>query len=78
MCVHFQARASYRVIQHRGGWRIFVETATLLWVTLYGLQENLVNYWSFDVRVYNLGLRLVVVYVVRLWNGLLLQHGELL
>lgn len=54
-----------------------MKTATLLSVTVYGLQENLVDYWSCDLRVWSLGLHLVVVYVVRLWNSLLLRHGQL-
>lgn len=78
MCVHFQARASYGVIQHCCDGIIFVETAVLLCVPVYGLQENLVSHWSCDLRVWSLGLHLVLVDVVRLWNSLLLlQHGLL-
>lgn len=76
MCVHFQSRASSRVLQHRGGRRVFVEAAALLQVTVYWLQENLVDYWPCDVQFCSFGL--VVVYVVRLWDGLLLQQAQLL
>lgn len=76
MCVHFQGCTSYRVLQHGIGRRFFVEAAAVVRITVYGLQENLVDDRSCGLSVWDLGL--VVVYVIRLWDSMLLHHVELL
>lgn len=74
MRVHLQGCTSYGVLQHGGDRRVFVEAAAFVCVTVYGLQENLVDDGSCGLRVWGLGF--VVVYVVRLWDCMLLQHVE--
>lgn len=48
-----------------------MKAATLLCVTVYGLQENLMNHLSCCLRIESLGL--VVAYMVCLWDSLLRQ-----
>lgn len=69
--VHFKKCASHGLLQHDGARRVLVKAAEFLWVSMYGLQENLVDNWFCSLRVWSLDL--VVVYVVCLWNGLLQQ-----
>lgn len=74
MSVHFQGCTG--LFQHGGGRRFFMEAEVFVRVTVYGLQENLVDDGScgLSVRV----LDLVGVYVVCLRDSMLLQHVELL
>lgn len=74
MSVHFQGCTG--LFQHGGGRRFFMEAAVFVGVTVYGLQENLVDDGScgLSVRV----LDLVGVYMVCLRDSTLLQRVELL
>lgn len=71
MCVCFQGAASYVVLQHDCSRRFFVEAAALVCVTVYGLQENLVDDGS-AISIRSLGL--VVVDVVCLRDCLMLHY----
>lgn len=53
-----------------------MKAATFLCVTVYGLQENLMNHLSCCLRIESLGL--VVAYMVCLWDSLLRQLLQLI
>lgn len=72
--VHFQSCTG--LSQHGGGRRFFVVAAVFFWVSVYGLQENLMNDWSCAVRVQVLDL--VGVGLVCLLDSMLLQCAALL